>query len=107
MVPAARYTLAAASITLALAGCQDVTGPNDRAGPLGTGPMMSRAAESTAPLIQYIVAPQATDDRTDRALANHYVRLDTAARPNHNLCLFLPNRRTAPDTFQRVVPEPS
>jgi len=69
MLRVARYTLAAASITLAVAGCQDVTGPNDRAGPLGTGPMMSRAAESTAPLIQYIVEPQATDDRIDRARA--------------------------------------
>jgi len=105
MLRVARYTLAAASITLALAGCQDVTGPNDRAGPLGTGPMMSRAAESTAPLIQYIVAPQATDDRIDRALANHYVWLDTAARSNHKLFLFLPSGRSAPDTFQLVGQE--
>src|SRR2546430_1846549 len=105
MVRVARYTVAAASITLAVAGCQDVTGPNDRAGPLGTGPMMSRAAESTAPLIQYIVAPQATDDRIDRALANHYVWLDTAARSNHKLFLFLPSGRSAPDTFQLVGQE--
>jgi len=105
MLRVARYTLAAASITLALAGCQDVTGPNDRAGPLGTGPMMSRAAESTAPLIQHIIAPQATDDRIDRALANHYVWLDTAARSNQKLFLFLPSGRSAPDTFLLVGQE--
>ncbi len=105
MLRVARYTLAAASITLALAGCQDVTGPNDRAGPLGTGPMMSRAAESTAPLIQHIIAPQATDAAIDHALANHYVWLDTTARSNHKLFLFLPSGRSAPDTFQLVGQE--
>src|SRR3989441_7968643 len=105
MLRVARYTLAAASITLAVAGCQDVTGPNDRAGPLGTGPMMSRAAESSAPLIQYIVAPQATDDRINRALADHYVWLDPTARSNHKLFLFLPSGRSAPDTFQLIGQE--
>src|SRR2546427_12944748 len=102
MLRVARYTIAAASITLALAACQDVTGPNSMAGPLAPGPMTSRAAGSTAPLIRHIIAPQATDAAIDHALADHYVWLDTAARSNHKLFLFLPSGRSAPDTFQLV-----
>src|SRR3989449_1224515 len=67
MLCVARCALAGASIAFALVGCQDVTGPYGRADRLGTGPMMSRAAESTAPLIEHIIAPQATDAAIDRS----------------------------------------
>ena len=67
--------------------------------------MLSGATEGSAPLIRYIVPPQATDDRIDGAVANHYVWLDTTARSNHKLFLFLPSGRSAPDTFQLVGQE--
>src|SRR3989442_2558487 len=105
MLRVARYTLAPALIALTLAGCQDATAPDHAARPLSAKPMLWRATEGSAPLIQYIVAPQATDDRIDVAIANHYVCLDTTARSNHTLFLFLPSGRSTPDTFQLIGQE--
>jgi len=105
MLRITRYTLVAATITLTLLGCRDAAGPTNAARPVTAKPMLSDATEGSAPLIRYIVAPQATDDRIDGAVANHYVWLDTAARSNHKLFLFLPSGRSAPDTFQLVGQE--
>src|SRR3989441_5702572 len=105
MLPVARYTLAPALIALTLAGCQDATAPPDATGPLNTKPMMSHTTGEQAPLVVRTIAPQLTDPAIDRALANHYVWLDTAARSNHKLFLFLPSGRSAPDTFFRVGQE--
>src|SRR2546422_2301947 len=105
MLPVARYTLAPALIALTLAGCQDATAPPDATGPLNTKPMMSHTTGEQAPLVVRTIAPQLTDPAIDRALANHYVWLDTAARSNHKLFLFLPSGRSAPDTFQLVGQE--
>src|SRR3989441_5398880 len=105
MLPVARYTLAPALIALTLAGCQDATAPPDATGPLNTKPMMSHTTGEQAPLVVRTIAPQLTDPAIDRALANHYVWLDTAARLNHKLFLFLPSGRSAPDTFQLVGQE--
>src|SRR3989441_3321564 len=105
MLRVARYTLVAASVALALLGCRDATGPSDAARPLGAKRILSGATEGSAPLIRYTVAPQATDDRIDVAIANHYVWLDTTARSNHNLFLFLPSGRSTPDTFQLIGQE--
>src|SRR2546422_8866532 len=105
MLRVARYTITAVTITVALVGCQDITGPNRAARSFSTSPMMSRAAESTAPLVQHIIAPQATDRAISTGLADHYVWLDTTARSNHKLFLFLPSGRSAPDTFQLVGQE--
>src|SRR5438552_12951147 len=85
MLRITRYTLVAATITLTLLGCRDAAGPTNAARPVTAKPMLSDATEGSAPLIRYIVAPQATDDRIDGAVANHYVWLDTAARSNHKL----------------------
>src|SRR5712692_447063 len=101
-----RYTLAGVSIVLALAGCQDATRPLTP-GAAMPGPMMSRTTDglSAAPLVEHIVAPRTTDPAINTALADHYVWLDTAARSNHKLFLFLPSGRSAPDTFQLVGQE--
>src|SRR3989441_7630250 len=105
MLPVARYTLAPALIALTLAGCQDATAPPDGTGRLNTKPMMSHTTGEQAPLVVRTIAPQLTDPAIDRAIANHYVWLDTTARSNHNLFLFLPSGRSTPDTFQLIGQE--
>src|SRR5712692_6582075 len=99
MLRITRYTLAAASITLALVGCRDAVRPD------AIRPMISRAADDPVPLVQHIVAPQTTDPAIDRALADHYAWLDTAARSNHKLLVFMPSANAVPGQFQLVEQE--
>lgn len=61
--------------------------------------------QSSAPLIEHIVSPALTDPAIDQALDNHYVWLDTTARSNHKLFLFLPGTGQNPSTFQLVQQE--
>src|SRR2546426_319613 len=48
-----------------------------------------RTQASGAPLFRDSVAPQATDPAIDQALDRHYVWLDTTARSNHKLFVFM------------------
>src|SRR3989454_8839846 len=48
-------------------------------------------------LVLHTVAPQTTDPAIDRALDNHYVWLDTTAKLNHKLFVFLPGTGQTPD----------
>src|SRR5882762_3965594 len=101
MLRVARYTLAAAAITLTLVGCQDATAPDDAPNALNARPMMSDA--QSADLVEHIVAPKATDPLIDRALADHYAWLDTKIPSNHKLLVFMPSARGTPATFTRVA----
>src|SRR5205809_986453 len=56
-------------------------------------------------LVLHVVAPQATDPAIDRALDNHYVWLDTTAKSNHKLFVFLPGTGQNPSIFQLVQQE--
>jgi hypothetical protein len=107
MLRVARYTLAGVSIALTLAGCQDATRPlnPDRAMPSTIEPMMSQEVAQPAPLVRHIVAPQATDPAIDRALADHYVWLDTTARGNPKLLVFLPGNNNQPAGWQKLEQE--
>jgi len=58
-----------------------------------------------APLVLHVVAPQTTDPAIDRALDDHYVWLDTTARSNHKLFLFMPGANAIPRQFQLVEQE--
>jgi len=103
MLRIARYTLVAASITLALLGCQDATAPDDATRSLSARPMMSDAP--SADLVEHVVAPKATDLLIDRALADHYAWLDTKVPSNHKLLVFMPSARGTPATFTLVAKE--
>src|SRR3989441_1340124 len=105
MLRVARYTLAGVSIMLALAGCHDAARPlsSDPAMSSPIAPMMSlMTEESSAPLVFHAVAPKATDPAIDRALADHYVWLDTAARGNPKLLLFMPGNNNQPAGWIRL-----
>jgi hypothetical protein len=99
----ARYTVAAATITLAPARCQEVTRPDSVAGPVG--------ARSTATLIQHIIAPSATDRDIDYVpavnpeLNHHYVLLDPSAHGNPKLLVFLPGNNNQPVGWQLLEQE--
>src|SRR6266849_9042901 len=95
MLRRARCAIAAASITLASAGCQDAARPVS-----SIGPMTSRIVDESAPLVLHTVAPQATDPAIDRALADHYVWLDTTARGNPKLLVFMPGASNVPASWQ-------
>ncbi len=60
---------------------------------------------STAPLVEHIVAPQATDPAIDRFLDNHLAWLDTTAQSNNNLLVFLPGTGLTPAAYQLVQQE--
>src|SRR5712691_631348 len=64
-----------------------------------------RTQASGAPLFRDSVAPQATDPAIDRALDRHYVWLDTTARSNHKLFVFMPGNGQRPSMFQHVPEE--
>jgi hypothetical protein len=64
-----------------------------------------RVEESSAPLVLHVVAPEATDPAIDGFLDNHYVWLDTTARSNHKLFVFLPGTGQNPSIFQLVQQE--
>ena len=69
-------------------------------------PAFDRQSEvSTAPLVEHIIAPQATDPAIDQALDNHYGWLDTTARSNHKLFVFLPGTGQNPSIFRLVEQE--
>src|SRR5207244_11568085 len=53
-------------------------------------------------LVLHVVAPQATDPAIDQGLDDHYVWLDTTARSNHKLFVFLPGTGQNPSIFQLV-----
>src|SRR2546425_5050341 len=80
---------------------------NPDKGPVGLiPPTFDRLSEaSSAPLVQHIVAPQATDPAIDRALDNHYAWLDTPARTNHKLFVFMPGTGLTPAVYQLVQQE--
>lgn len=102
MLRVTRCTLAAAFITLALGACQDAARPPS-SGVVGL--RMSLSVDKAAPLIHHIVAPQTTDPAIDRALDDHYVWLDTAARSDHKLLVFMPSANALPGQFQLVEQE--
>jgi len=68
------------------------------------GPRSPDFDEAAAPaaLVLHIVAPQTTDPAIDNALDNHYVWLDTTAKSNHKLFVFLPGTGQNPSIFQLV-----
>src|SRR5690242_13043802 len=69
-------------------------------------PAVDRQLEqSSSPLVEHIVAPQATDAAIDQGLDDHYVWLDTTARSNHKLFVFLPGTGQNPSIFQLVQQE--
>src|SRR6266566_5440601 len=111
MLRVARYTLAAASITLTLAGCQDATAPRDAASLLGTDPSMSSGIVSSALLIPRTVDPRTTDPditwapATDPQLAFHHIWLDPSARQNGKLLVFMPGTRNVPASWQHLGSE--
>lgn len=87
----------AAFLALALACNLD----NAPVGPMP--PAFHRASEeSSAPLVRHVVAPQATDPAIDKALDSHYAWLDTTARSNRKLFVFLPGTGQNPAIFQLV-----
>ena len=108
MLRVARYTLAAASITLTLVGCQDATAPDNAPRGLSARPMMSAAA---AALVPRIIEPRVTDPEityvpvTNPQLNHHYVWLDPAARENHKLLVFMPGANGRPVQWQLVQQE--
>ena len=68
-------------------------------------PTFDAAETLVAPLVLHTVAPQTTDPAIDRALDNHYVWLDTTAKSNHKLFVFLPGTGQNPSIFQLVQQE--
>ena len=111
MLRVARYTLAAASITLTLAGCQDAAAPHDAASLLGTPPSMSSGMESSSLLIPRTVDPRTTDPditwapASDPQLAFHHIWLDPSARRNGKLLVFMPGTRNVPASWQHLGSE--
>ncbi len=63
------------------------------------------SAVSEAPLVEHIVAPQATDPAINKFLDDHYAWFDTTAQSNHKLLVFLPGSRQRPAMFQLVQRE--
>jgi hypothetical protein len=74
--------------------------------PLGpTVPSFDASGASDAPLVLHVVAPQSTDAAIDQALNAHYVWLDTTARTNHKLLVFMPGTGLTPAAYQLVEQE--
>src|SRR6266576_6744753 len=69
------------------------------------GPAFDESLAPAAPLVPHVIAPQATDPAIDRFLDDHYVWLDTTARTNHKLFVFLPGTGQNPSIFQLVQQE--
>jgi len=68
-------------------------------------PAFDVTGRSAAPLLLHVVAPRATDPAIDQGLDDHYVWLDTTARSNHKLFVFLPGTGQNPSIFQLVQQE--
>ena len=96
-----RFILPWAALTAVVAACN----PEDSAGPGPTFASSREASSAPAPLISHIVAPQSTDPAIDRFLDNHVAWLDTAARSNHRLLVFLPGTGLTPAAYQLVQQE--
>ena len=77
--------------------------PDKSVGP--RSPAFDAVETMVAPLVLHVVAPATTDPAIDRALDNHYVWLDTTARSNHKLFVFLPGTGQNPSSFQLVQQE--
>jgi hypothetical protein len=77
--------------------------PDQPVGP--RSPAFDAVETPVASLVLHIVAPQTTDPAIDRALDNHYVWLDTTARSNHKLFVFLPGTGQSPSIFQLLQRE--
>jgi pimeloyl-ACP methyl ester carboxylesterase len=110
MLRVPRHALAAALIGLALVGCRDAAAPNDAARSPSAGPMMSHSS-GVAPLVMHRIAPQATDAEINYVpavnpqLNHHYVWLDTSARGNPKLLVFMPGANGRPVSWQLVQRE--
>jgi hypothetical protein len=92
--------LASGAMVLALAlGCN----PEQSAEP--RSPSFEATATAAATLVLHVVAPQVTDPAIDQGLDDHYVWLDTTARSNHKLFVFLPGTGQNPSLFQLVQQE--
>jgi hypothetical protein len=89
--------LGAAALLWACAPEREPTAPAT-----ASGLVAARTVASSAPLVLHVVSPRATDPAIDQALDDHYVWLDTAARSNHKLLVFLPGTGQRPAMFQRV-----
>jgi len=63
------------------------------------------AESPTDQLVLHVVAPRVTDPAIDRALDDHYVWLDPAARTNHKLLVFMPATGNRPALYQLVQQE--
>src|SRR6266516_2509577 len=115
MLRTALRTLAAASITLALVGCEDAARPVNPKPTTSTGvePAMAHVADAQLPLVMHIVEPRATDpDNITWApavnppeLAYHYVWLDPSARGNPKLLVFMPGANNVPSSWTRLGQE--
>src|SRR3989442_14455156 len=70
--------------------------------PVGPGrPAFEESRAPAAPLVLHVVAPQTTDPAIDKFLDDHYAWLDTTARTNHKLFVFLPGTVVGSATPQR------
>jgi hypothetical protein len=94
-----RKLACSAAFLALLLGCS----PDKPVGP--RSPAFDAAETPLAPLVLHIVAPQTTNPAIDRALDNHYVWLDTTARSNHKLFVFLPGTGLTPGVYQLVEQE--
>jgi hypothetical protein len=99
-----RFTIVLAAMVLTFAGCRDVARQlaPDPTMSRSIGAMMSQEGDQLAPLVQHTVAPQATDPAIDRALADHYVWLDTTAHGNPKLLVFLPGNNNTPSGWLKL-----
>ncbi len=108
MLRVARYTLAAASITLTLVGCQDAAAPDGAPSALSAGAMMTGEANGAALLVPRTVEPRTTDPditwapATDPQLAFHNIWLDPSARRDGKLFVFMPGTRNVPASWQHL-----
>jgi hypothetical protein len=105
------------AVAVAISGCTEHPAPT--APPAGSAAKAARANDaddavrSTAPLVMHKVDAGTTDPaitfrprfNSEKDDPRHYVWLDTAARSNHRLFLFMPAARGVPSTYQRIGEE--
>lgn len=89
-------------IGASIQGCTDRPGPLN---PAGGRHAFDRLAELNAPLVLHVIAPQTTDPAIDQALSPHYAWLDTTARSNRLLFVFMPGTGGVPGSFQLLQQE--
>src|SRR5947207_7804330 len=93
-----KLTRGAMLLTLAL-GCNPEQSVRPRS------PAFEATTTPATTLVLHVVAPQATDPAIDQGPDDHYVWLDTTARSNHKLFVFLPGTGQNPSIFQLVQQE--